>query len=329
MPWVLMSFTTVEHITTQQITLICTRYIHGVFVSLFKIAMFHGIASWFCLSCFELDFPFSIGLLSAVTCLVDERLVLLCLAPAALQLWAHPGDGLPVWCPVWIGSLLPIELSSIKFWTFCGVSLWRCLGAIGANIFRGNTPDLHPLIIGWSVFGGISLFGASGAITGPLVATLPFMLRELFQLYKGWLSSPNHPKSPSGPDSPLCEPKRLFNPTQGEEGEVLWDSRLPQAAVDPRSTHHYEACFDTEERSGSNRVFLTPNWRQSSFNEHSDTSPTAENSPARSSPFHPHSFGSAFNRSEGRSEGRSQSFNHTISAFNTPVKRDKSDIVKS
>ena len=158
LPWMLISFTTLDKITIQQIILICTRDIHGVFVSLFKIAMFHSIFSWFTLSLFELDFPFSIGVLSGMTCLVDERIVLLWLIPGALELWMEVPTA-SSWQAVLLGvSSLPHF--NLRFVAFFILNLWRCaFGSVGANIFRGNTVvgDLHPMIIGWSVFGGISL----------------------------------------------------------------------------------------------------------------------------------------------------------------------------
>lgn len=266
LPWVLTSFTTFERATIQQITLVCTRDIHGVFVSLAKIAVFHSVFSWFSCSFFDLDFPCTIGVLSGVLCLVDERLVLLCLLPAAVQLWAHtsPSDG------YWLALMpVPVELSTVRFWVFCSLNVWRCLGGVGANIFRCNTPDLHPMIVGWSVFGGISLFGASGAITGPMVATLPFMLRELFGLYKEWVSSAAQALSPGhhglDGDSPLLVPHRMFDQSLNQSQGLPQSDAEAQDQPVLRVAHFRQEDSDSElsppgarSDSFSHSVFGTP-----------------------------------------------------------------------
>ena len=72
--WVFQHFTTLEDSRVESVAFTCSQKIHGVFVSLFKIFLFHGTFSGLSLFAFELSYPCSIALLSAIMALIDERL---------------------------------------------------------------------------------------------------------------------------------------------------------------------------------------------------------------------------------------------------------------
>lgn len=84
--WVLQAFTTLEGPRVDSVAFTMTQKIHGVFVSLLKICLFHGLFSGVSLYMWDLSYPCSLALLCAIAALIDERLVLPVLVPSALQL---------------------------------------------------------------------------------------------------------------------------------------------------------------------------------------------------------------------------------------------------
>jgi len=136
--------------------------------------------------------------------LIDERLVLLILLPSTLQLFfdASLQESSPCnwifretnwWDHSWDHTAATA--------TFLVVQVVRCIWlGIGAIIYQAHVEDdVLVSVVGFSVFGGLSLYGFSGLITGPLIATIPFTAKDLFNIYReyhntkvglqgGWIS---------------------------------------------------------------------------------------------------------------------------------------------
>ena len=85
--WALSSYTLLRDDTTDHLALKATVNIHLVFVSIVKIAMFHGLFSWFTLTLLGLDAPTAVGLISALVGLLSDGMVILVLIPATLQIY--------------------------------------------------------------------------------------------------------------------------------------------------------------------------------------------------------------------------------------------------
>jgi len=243
--WLLQNFTILEETIVEKVAFESTKKIHGVFVSLLKIFLFHGTFTGLSLYAFELSYPCCIALLSAFAAVVDERLMLVILAPSTLQLVFDPQ--VSPWCIAtfhrfdwWHSSWDTTSATAL----FLGLQFMRCVWpGISAHIYSDHVEDpVLCYVVGFSVFGGLSLYGVTGLIIGPIVATIPFTIKDLFAVYRDWATNPSPLLSPQATGSPTAtgSPSSLLGggSSNGSTPKVSFPCYRSET-----STTHSQVCY--------------------------------------------------------------------------------------
>ena len=88
---------------------------------------------------------------------------------------------------VWIPAGVYLLLVGL-IWPGVGLMVWCLLAAVVCDNFLrpkliGNKANLHPLLVFFSVLGGLVLFGVVGLLLGPMVLALLLSLLEVYRLH--------------------------------------------------------------------------------------------------------------------------------------------------
>lgn len=139
------------------------RAIKSVIGGTLLIALVQGILTGVGFAIFGVPLPFIWGSLAVIVSLIPAIGVGLINAPAAIYLFATGNQVSGILLLIW------------------GVGFVGTIDNIFRPILLERGTQIHPLVILFSVIGGISLFGPIGFITGPLVMTL---ISEFMKVYK-------------------------------------------------------------------------------------------------------------------------------------------------
>jgi predicted PurR-regulated permease PerM len=134
------------------------KAIHAVFLSTFKMALFHSLFSWLTFSAFNISFTYIGTFLSGITAMVPILSPLVIALPAIFELYYIKGQR--------IAALLMAALHIYANWFIDP--------AIYADI-----PDSHPYFSALGVVLGIYAFGMEGVVIGPLLACIPVMIYHI------------------------------------------------------------------------------------------------------------------------------------------------------
>lgn len=107
--------------------------------------------------------PLLWGTIMAFTSLLPVVGTLIIWGPAGLYLIFSGSPGRGVFLLLWSGIIVGLADNVIKPW-----------------IIKGKA-NLHPVIIFFSILGGISVYGFAGFILGPLIASLTFVFLEIYK----------------------------------------------------------------------------------------------------------------------------------------------------
>lgn len=102
--------------------------------------------------------------------LLSDNIVILLFAPYIASLF-RSSDGWLALTPSGILLLL--------------IQLFRCaFSPISKAVYDRHDRHVHTILVNWSVYSGVFLYGVGGFVIGPIVATLPGLARDLFKIYK-------------------------------------------------------------------------------------------------------------------------------------------------
>jgi len=137
--------------------------VNGVVKGMFLIALIQGVVATIGFFLFNIPNPFLWGAFTALVALVPTVGTSISLVPAVLYLFltGHLGSGIGM--AIW--AAVPVGLVD---------------NVIGPKLV-GSRVNLHPLLVLFSVLGGIGLFGFLGVLLGPIIMAVFIALLDIYR----------------------------------------------------------------------------------------------------------------------------------------------------